>query len=315
MITLATDIGGSRIKVGLVRNERVLASTSFEADSHNGLAPQLPRIASAFGKLMEGAGVKISDCGTLGIAFPSLVDSETFRVLAAYGKYADAPMIDLSRWARATFRLDLVIENDARAALMGEWRAGAGKNCNDLVMVTLGTGLGTATIIGGRLLRGKHGQAGVLGGHFTIRPGGRLCTCGNRGCAEAEASTSVLERIVREQPEFLTSRIRELERIDYAGLFRLAREQDAYAATIRARTIEIWTAMIVNLIHAYDPVRVIVGGGILAGADQFFGDLVASVMALAHTPWGTVEIVPASLGDDAALVGCDVLARERRLSW
>ena len=163
-------------------------------------------------------------------------------------------------------------------------------------------------------MRGKHGQAGVLGGHFTIRPGGRLCTCGNRGCAEAEASTSVLERIILEQPEFMTSRIRELERIDYVGLFRLAREHDACAVKIRARTIEVWTAMIVNLIHAYDPVRVIVGGGILAGADQFFADLVASVKALAHTPWGTVEIVPAILEDDAALVGCDFLARERRLS-
>jgi glucokinase len=294
---------------------RVLASSSFDADSHYGLAPQLPRIASALEKLIESAGANISKCGALGMAFPSLVDSVTCRVLAAYGKYTDAPMIDLSRWARATFGLELVLENDARAALLGEWRAGSGKNCNDLVMVTLGTGLGTSAIIGGKLLRGKHGQAGVLGGHFTIRPGGRLCTCGNRGCAEAEASTSVLEWIILEQPEFLTSRIRELERIDYAGLFRLAREQDACAEKIRARTIEVWTAMIVNLIHAYDPDRVIVGGGILAGADQFFPELVGSVKALAHTPWGEVDIVPANLGDDAALVGCDVLAREPGLSW
>ncbi len=222
-------------------------------------------------------------------------------------------MIDLRKWARGEFGLDLVIENDARAALVGEWQAGAGKGWDDLVGITLGTGLGTAAIMNGQLVRGKHGQAGVLGGHFTVQSGGRLCTCGNRGCAEAESSTSVLQQIVCEHPGFSNSRLRGLDRIDYAGLFRLAREQDSCAMEIRSRTIGVWAAMVVNLVHAYDPERVIIGGGVMAGAEDFFADLVELVRALAHTPWGTVEIVPAQLGDDAALIGCDVLAREKHL--
>jgi len=313
LITLAADVGGSRIKLGLVRNEVVLARETLASLSHEGLAPQLPRILSAFQILCERTGVRPAEQSVISVAFPSVVDPASRRVLTAYGKYVDAPQIDLPHWAKTTLGLDLVIENDARVALVGEWRAGAGKGYDDVVIVTLGTGLGTAALMNRRLVRGKHGQAGILGGHFTVRHGGRLCTCGNRGCAEAEASTSVLQTIVRERPEFPDSLLRELDPIDYTGIFRLAREQDACAVAVRAHSIEVWAAMVVNLIHAYDPELVVVAGGIMAGAGDFFADLVKEVRTRAHTPWGRVEIVPAQLGDDAALIGCDILARERTL--
>jgi glucokinase len=165
----------------------------LEARSGEGLGLQLPRIASAFGDLIDRARVKRTGCGAVSFGFPAIVDSSTGRVLTAYGKYVDASTIDLQKWARGAFGLDLVIENDARAALVGEWRAGAAKGCDNVVGITLGTGLGAAAIMKGQPVRGMHGQAGILGGHFTVRWGGRLCTCGNRGCAEAEASTSVLQ--------------------------------------------------------------------------------------------------------------------------
>jgi len=245
------------------------------------------------------------------MAFPSLVDIQTNRVRTAYGKYDDATELDLARWARESLQMPLVIENDARAALIGEWKLGAGSGCNDLVMLTLGTGLGTAALVEGQLVRGRHGQAGVLGGHFTILQGGRLCTCGNRGCAEAEASTSVLPLIARERPDFSSSVLRNQDIIDYASVFRLARENDTCAVALRGQAIDVWSAVIVNLIHAYDPERVIIGGGIVAGADDFFSDLERQIQIHAHTPWGRVEILPAQLGDAAALFGGEILARER----
>ncbi len=103
-----------------------------------------------------------------------------------------------------------------------------------------------------------------------------------------------------------------MEAINYAGVFRLAREQDACAVALRGRSIKVWTALIVNLIHAYDPERVIIGGGIMAGVDDFFPDLEREVLARTHTPWGRVEIVPTELGDDAALLGCEFLVHEKR---
>jgi glucokinase len=293
-----------------MRDQSVLAQECLEARSHEGLGPQLPRIVETFGHLFARTGIACAECAALALAFPSLIDADKVRVRSAYGKYADAPELDLSGWARHELGLPLVLENDARMALLGEWQVGAGRGSNDLVMVTLGTGVGTAALMGGHLVRGKHGQAGILGGHMTVRQGGRRCTCGNRGCGEAEASTYALSAIAPLHLDFARSALRDCKVIDYAAVMRLAREQDPCAVALRTQAIEIWSSVIVNLIHAYDPERVIVGGGILAGAADFFSELQQEVLALAHTPWGRVTILSAELGDAAALFGGEYLVRE-----
>lgn len=313
MIALVGDIGGTRIKLAVMKNHALLAQGILEARSHEGLAPQLPRIVQTFVDLCAQLGIGTNDCSALVVAFPSLIDPASGRVRTAYGKYSDAPELDLARWSRETLGLPLVIENDARAALLGEWQAGAGRGSNDLVMVTLGTGLGTAALIDGHLVRGKHGQAGVLGGHLTVRQDGRECTCGNQGCAEAEASTFALPVITAQRVDFATSPLRDAPIIDYAAVLRLARERDPCALALRTEAIDIWAAVIVNLIHAYDPERVIVGGGIVAGGVDFLAELEHGVQRHAHTPWGRVEMLPAQLGDAAALYGGEFLASERPL--
>jgi glucokinase len=310
MMTLVADTGGTLIKVALMRDEIILGRESFAARSREGFEVQLPRIARGLESLCRAAGVDCGECSALALAFPSLLDSSG-RVLAAYGKYADAPRLDLPRWCRNTLHLPLIIENDARMALLGEWQAGAGRGSDDLVMVTLGTGLGTAALIQGNLVRGRHGQAGILGGHFTVQHDGRLCTCGNRGCAEAEASTSALPALAAESHTFGTSALHDETCVDYARVFRLAREGDACALSLKARAIDIWSSMIVNLIHAYDPERVIVGGGIMSGEAEFFLELERLVRARAHTPWGRVAIERSELGDAAALYGGAYLSRVR----
>ncbi len=308
MVALAADIGGTRIKLGIVRDQCVLAQRSLEARSGEGLEPQLPRIAATFASLCGVAGLRFSECDALGVAFPSII-ADDGRVLTSYGKYCDAPGLDLHGWAREEFGLNLVMDNDARVAQLGEWRAGAGRGCDDFVMLTLGTGLGTSALIGGRLLRGKHGQGGVLGGHITVRRDGAPCVCGNQGCAEVEASTAVLPKLARQHKDFERSALRELDVIDYAAVFKLAREQDACAVALREESLEVWSALLVTLIHAYDPERIVVGGGIVAGAPECIPELQARVHANAHTPWGLIDIVPAQLGDTAALIGAEWLIR------
>jgi glucokinase len=310
LTTFVADTGGTRIKLALMRDRSILAQEWLAAHSNEGLASQLPRIAHGLDSLCRAAGISRVECGAFALAFPSLIDAATGRVLAAYGKYHDAPQLDLVRWSREALRLPLVIENDARMALLGEWQAGAGRGCDDLAMVTLGTGVGTAALIEGVVVRGKHGQAGVLGGHLTVRHEGRPCTCGNRGCAEAEASTSVLPALASESPAWSQSALRRTQPIDFAGVFRLAREGDACAEQLKERAIETWSSLIVNLIHAYDPERVIVGGGIMAGEAEFFPELRRRVLDRAHTPWGRVSIVRGELGDAAALFGGEYLSRQ-----
>ncbi|MEI6193129.1 MAG: ROK family protein [Verrucomicrobiota bacterium] len=311
MTILACDLGGTRMKIGVMRAGVLLALTVEPANSKAGLAPQLPVLKAACLRLLSELKLTPRDCAGISIAFPSLIDTATGRVLAEYRKFADAMALDLRAWAQCELGLPLAIENDARMALIGEWRAGAGRGVDNLVMMTLGTGLGVCAIIEGRVLRGKHGQAGVLGGHFTVRYGGRACSCGNVGCAEAEASTAFLAELAKSRSDFATSALAPEPVLDFAAVFKHSAAGDACAVALRDHSIQVWATLAVNLIHAYDPEMVIIGGGIMASADVILPAVRAHVARHAHTPWGKVQVVASQLGDHAALVAGEWLLQEQ----
>lgn len=314
MNILACDLGGTQMKIGVVRAGRVLAQTIEPAHSKAGLAPGLPILKSAWMRLLADLKLTARDCAGISVAFPSLVDAKSGRILAEYGKYADAMQLDLRAWARDEFALPLAIENDARMALVGEWKYGAGRGCDNVVMITLGTGLGTSAVIQGQLLRGQHGQAGVLGGHTTVRYGGRACNCGNIGCAEAEASTAFLSEIATSLPEWDSSSLRNVGALNYAMVFKHSAEGDRCALKLREHSLGVWSALVVNLIHAYDPEVVILGGGVMASADVILPAVRKYVEKHAHTPWGKVRVAGGKLGEAAALVAGEWLLGEQILN-
>jgi glucokinase len=292
------------MKIGIVRDGKIVAQTTEPANSKAGLGPQLPVLKAAWMLLLRENDLCLSECKGASISFPSLVDTTTGKVLAEYGKFADAPGLDLRAWARQELSLPLAIENDARMALIGEWRWGTGKGCDNLAMITLGTGLGTCAIIEGKVLRGKHGQAGVLCGHLTVNHNGRKCTCGNIGCAEAEASTSVLARIP-------TPSGKTVPGLDYRRVFELAAQGDADAIFLQNHSLKVWGALAVNLIHAYDPEMLILGGGIMGSADLVLPAIRSYVSQTAHTPWGKVNVVASALGDQAGMIAAEWLLQEQ----
>jgi glucokinase len=311
MTVLACDMGGTRIKLGIVRDGAVLASDMIPAHSERGLRVRLPVLAEAFSRLCLRSNVQMQECSGIAFSFPSIVDSRTGRILAEYGKYKDGPEIDLRAWSRDALGLPLAIENDARMALIGEWRHGAGRSFDNLVMITLGTGLGTSAVVEGSVVRGKHGQAGCLGGHFTVRYGGRRCNCGNVGCAEAEASSAFLAQIAAEHPGFATSALARESPLDYAAIIRHAAAGEKTAQSLLAHSVQVWGALAVSLIHAYDPEVLIIGGGIMAGADAVLPPLREYVLRYAHTPWGKIKVVASELGSQAGLIAAEWLVREQ----
>ncbi|QEH34401.1 N-acetylglucosamine repressor [Aquisphaera giovannonii] len=311
MTVLACDIGATRIKFGLVREGRVLDRGSIPSRSERGLAERLPDLAAALRDLCASRGTAIGECAGMSVSIATLVDVASGRLLAEYGRFRDMPSLDLRGWARSEFDLPLALENDARMAAIGEWRLGAGRDAESLAMITFGTGIGTGVVIEGRVLRGPHAQAGCLGGHLTVRPGGRACGCGNLGCAEAEASTAALPAVAAETPGFSQSTLREATRIDYDLVFREAAAGDACAAAIRDHSLLVWSSLAVSLIHAYDPEVLVLGGGIMASADAILPAIREFVGRHAHTPWGEVRVVASELGDDAALVAGEWLLREQ----
>jgi glucokinase len=310
MISLAADFGGTRIKLGLVRDASVIAQSIVPAQSDRHLTERLEAVATGFEKLCEQAGVALTDCDGVGFSYPSIIDRRQARILDHFGKFGDASTIDLRGWAEKRLHLPLAIDNDARMAMIGEWRYGAGRGSDNCVIITLGTGIGVSAVIEGQVLRGVHGQAGILGGHITLRTDGGACVCGNVGCAELLASTSVIARLAREHPLFACSPLAMLEVIDYAAVFRFASEGDACAIALKNRSLDTWAALAVNLIHVFDPELILFGGGIMGSADEILPFVWEYVSRHAHTPWGKVRVAASELGDRAALLACEWLVHE-----
>ncbi len=310
-VVIAIDLGGTFIKLGLLNNGQLLAWKKIEAASERGLRAQFPRIEKAVEQLLDKIGGNPDEVLGIGLSFAGLVDSDRNRIISTNQKYDDGPDTDLTAWAEAKWNCPLFAMNDARMALLGEWKYGAGQGCADIVLVTLGTGIGSAVLINGELLTGKHFQAGNLGGHFTVNYKGSLCTCGNKGCMESEASTWRLPSLLREHPGFKQSSINNEEVLDFKALFHHAQKNDKVASEMLAHCLSAWAAGIITMIHAFDPEMIILSGGIMKSSAIILPALKDKVSQLAWTPWGEVKLTEAKHSDTSALYGADYLVRSK----
>jgi glucokinase len=302
MLALAIDLGGTHATCALVRDGQILSKQTVSSSGSDELGPMLPRFTSVFRDIVARSGLRVEDCAGVALGFCGLADFDAGRVLSTDEKYADAPGLDLTAWAREDLGLPFRIENDARLALLGERTAGAARGSDDVVMMTLGTGIGGAAMIGGKLLRGKHYQAGCLGGHLTLNPTGRRCTCGATGCAESEASTWALPLLAAAWPGFEDSCLAREDTLNFARLFEAADAGDAIGKEIVRHCVNVWAALTVSLIHAYDPEIVVIGGGVMRRAGQLL-PAIRKRAETAWTPWGKVRVEQAECGEDAALLG------------
>src|SRR6266542_1642514 len=159
MKALAVDVGGSHATCAVVEERQIVASERLPIPHAGAFAGLLPGLADILRNLLSGCRLAASDCAGVGLSFPGLVDPSAGRILSTpKGKYDDSSALDLAAWSRECFALPLRIENDARMALLGERSCGAARDFDDVVMITLGTGIGGAAMIEGRLLRGRHFQ-------------------------------------------------------------------------------------------------------------------------------------------------------------
>ena len=300
---IGIDLGGTRVKIGLVANNRLISQAVVTARAAQGMAASLPIITEHVNMLLKKFALTQTSLQGVSLGFPGLVDPYQKKILSTNGKYADAHTIDLEAWVKEEWNVPFFIDNDARMAAIGEWKFGAGKNTDDLVMVTIGTGVGTAAILNGKLLRGKHFQAGCLGGHLSVQFNGRQCSCGNAGCMEAYAATwSIKEQILADK-DYIDSALHDAEVIDFESLFAAAEKGDALALQIQQQCLDIWSTGVVNLIHAYDPEVVVIGGGVMQDPERILPYITHQVHQHAWCPWGTVQIRATQLGNDAGILG------------
>jgi glucokinase len=310
MFALSLDMGGTHIGCGLVCDDRLMASTSLDSERAESLGSLLPCVAKALRSMLDEAGLRVEQCRGLAVGFPGIVDARDGRILSTLKKYEDAIHLDLNHWSRENLGLRLRMENDARMALLGEQYAGAARGVQDVVMITLGTGIGGAAMMLGSLVRGAHAQAACIGGHLPVDFRGHRCACGNIGCAEAEAAGWSLPQIIKETPGFGESTLSRASSLDFQTLFSAAEEGDAVALEVRQRCLNVWASNAVALIHAYDPEMVIFGGGVMQSGSIILPFVQQYVKDHAWTSWGTPRVVAATLGGNAALLGAVPLLSE-----
>jgi glucokinase len=311
MKSIVVDLGGTRIKIGLVLDGELVDKEIIPSYSDDGFLPRLYTIEQIINRILRETRTDISELSGIGISIPGIVDSKANKVLAINEKFNDIICFDFNEWVGKRWGISCVLENDARAALIGEWQYGTGKACDNIVLITLGTGIGGAALIDGKLLNGRHYQAGCLGGHFVVNLQGGKCTCGNFGCAESEASSWKLPELYRNHPNFKQSLAFEKKLLDFKLMFDLVAQEDTVSEEILNHCLETWSAVAITMIHAYDPEKVIFGGGVMKSKDRILPFIQNRVNERAWTPWGKVKVEAAHFGDEAGMLGMAYLCSEK----
>ena len=307
MNILGIDLGGSRVKLAIVDAGCVQELNIFPIRHDLPMRAVLEAIETQ-AKGMAG----IANCKGVGFAYPGIVDMQNQRVLCINDKYTDAAETDFARWAKERFGLELILINDAAAALCGEMTYGAGRGYDSGVLLMVGTGIGTAVYSQGRLLTGKHGAIGILGGHIAIaheQP--RLCTCGNLGCLEAYAGTWALPGIAHEHPGFERSVLKYAERIDYRALAEGCEAGDAVCRDVFRNACRALCAGAANLVHAYDPDLLILSGG-ASRISALRTAIQEHLDRYAWTPGGCVRVTVAENPEASVALGLSSLFEKRK---
>jgi glucokinase len=307
---LGIDIGGTRLKAGLVDSEGRILRQAFSTlpASRAALLSTLPVLVN---QVVEGDAVLAAGFGCKGI-----IDRATTEVLTMPGVWHFLEGLRLSETLQNTAAAGVPVaaDNDAKAALAGEIAWGAARGRSNVFLLTLGTGIGGAILSDGRILRGASGAAGHLG-HLTVAPDGPDCICGNRGCLEAVFSARAIEAdawsathlgvaspmcdILRANPDSLSCRF----------VFEQAALGDPVARRIVERKIPVLAGAIAGLVHALDPELVIVSGSVAGAGEALFEPLRRGVAwrirgLIKHE----VPIVPSGVNDTSGIVGAAGLA-------
>jgi glucokinase len=306
VIALGIDIGGTRIKAGMVRRDgRILASQTVAT-------PQsAPEFRTALERLTADLIATTGAPGGIGFGCKGVIEPETTRVAILPGTLhflEGARLADL-----APGGIPVRADNDARVAMAGEMVWGAAQGCRNALMLTLGTGVGGAAVVEGNLLRGAAGVGGHFG-HYTVDPDGALCICGNRGCLETVFSARALEAeaiagILRGCDSRLRLQFHDrLEQLTCKDVFDIAAAGDELACAIRDNALKLLAGALAGMVLAFDPEVVIIGGQIAESGPSLFDPLREQTWARTRRMLGReVSIVPAQVADKSGVAGAAAL--------
>ncbi len=310
--SIGVDLGGTKLEVAQIDAQgRVRQRLRKATNVKGGPAAIIEDIIGYVWTLREAA--EIPPVG-VGVGVAGQVEKGSGKVIFAPNlEWREVPLqAELQR----TMGLPVIVTNDVRAATWGEWLHGAGQRCDDLLCMFVGTGVGGGVVSGGHMLAGCNNTAGEVG-HITVDMNGPPCTCGNRGCLEALAGGWAISRLARESvaadPEegriMLEMAGGRIEDINVATLARAVRGGDPMARRLIDQAADALIAGATTLINAFNPCRLILGGGVITGIPELIGRIDTGVrkQALAAACTSLV-VLPAGLRTDAGVIGAAALA-------
>jgi glucokinase len=309
---VGVDLGGTNLRCALFDEaNRMLARSQIPTAAWEGSSAVIGRIAESVTALILRAREEGKTVGAVGIGVPGPVDRKT-GVVSSTPNMPGWENIPLSRIVSERVGARTIVENDANCAAWGEFVAGAGRGCRHMVMVTLGTGVGGAIILDGTLHTGRDGAAGELG-HMCIVDEGRPCGCGAKGCVEAYASaTAVVARFrAAVASGWKSPLIEKGEALTCRDIFIAAESGDPVASRVVERTGHYLGVMASSIAEMLNPDRCIVAGGMIQAGEKLFAQMRETCLSRNTHPARTMEILPASLGPDAGLVGAAACAMRR----
>jgi glucokinase len=306
------DLGGTKVEVAQMdRAGRLLTRLRRPTDVKDGPAAVEAEIIAAVRELILKAGAPPVAVG-VGVAGQVEAESGTVRFAPNLG-WRDVPLqADLS----LALGLPVVVTNDVRASTWGEWLHGAGKGCDDLICLFVGTGIGGGVVSGGRVLTGHSNTAGELG-HITVDLLGPRCHCGNRGCLEALASGWAIaargQEAVRDDPvggaALLQMADGQREAITAETVAQAAHAGDPLAGRLLDEVAEALVAGSVGLVNAFNPCLLILGGGVIEGLPELVARVEQGVRERAlSAATANLNVVAAQLHNDAGVIGAAALA-------
>lgn len=310
---IGIDFGGMSAKAGLFDEEgNLLYKDTVKTSKEDGYEITVSKMAGLVRDICEKAGVgKPSE---VGLASPGVIDGVNGTVVR-WGNYAweDKPLAaDLSE----SLGIPVKITNDANAAALGEAKFGAGKKYDDSILITLGTGVGSGIILGGKVFEGFCG-GGSEAGHMVIETGGIPCPCGRRGCFEQYASATALIRDTKRamfefKDSIMWSMVGEPENVSGKTAFAASREGDVAAQKVVKNYIAYLGEGILNLVNIFRPQAVIIGGGVSNEGEYLMQPLRKYVSERLYVDCERIPlvVVRAALGNDAGMYGAYALAKE-----
>lgn len=312
---IGVDLGGTTIKFAILTDEgEIQQKWSIETNILSDGQLIIPDIIDSINHHIKMYDMTPDQFDGIGLGSPGTINHEKGTIKGAFNLNWTNEVYPVRDIEKGT-GLPVTIENDANVAALGERWQGAGNNADDVVFVTLGTGVGGGIIVNGKLVQGNNGAAGEIG-HVTVDPNGFMCTCGKRGCLETIASATGIVRVARDRAsEYagnseLKAMLDDGQDISAKDVFDLAKKDDDLAMIVADYVCDSLGFVLGNIANTLNPKYIVIGGGVSAAGDFLLNKV---DKAMRNNMFATIKdstkLRLASLGNGAGVIGAASLIK------